>query len=321
MPDNGVPVKPLTLKAPAKINLGLVVKGKRADGYHELETLMQMVALYDRITLVPQASGIRVMCDTPGVPTGRSNLAYRAAQALRQVAGIRKGVRIVLEKNVPTAAGLGGGSSDAAATLAGLVKLWGLRGMHRKDLMAVAATLGSDVPFFLFGPAALARGRGELLDAVPPAPECWVVLVTPGVRVSTAWVYRNYERRAAGLTTPPNRIRLLQLVLFNQDLGGLARHLHNDLEPVTAARYPQVRAIKTKLVEAGALGACMSGSGPTVFGLFQSREHARRAQRRMLRNGWRAVLAKVLSVSPLEALIAETPSGIGRSAAARRCGR
>ena len=183
----------LILKTPAKINLGLHIHHKRRDGYHELETLLQMVSLYDELELESLASGIELECGTPGIPTDDTNLAYRAAHLLQKTckAGGR-GVRIRLKKKIPSGAGLGGGSGNAAGVLLGLNRLWDLK-MSRSHLVSLAAELGSDVPFFLTAPCALGTGRGERLESLTPSPKFQVLLVFPGFPVSTSWVYQDLK--------------------------------------------------------------------------------------------------------------------------------
>jgi 4-diphosphocytidyl-2-C-methyl-D-erythritol kinase len=258
-----------TLLAPAKINLCLHVLHKRPDGYHEVAMLMQRVSLYDRIELELTAEpGVRVVCPGVELPAGGENIAARAARSLLELSGTEQGVTIAIDKQIPVAAGLGGGSSDAAAVLLGLNGMLGL-GLDLRTLMAVGAGLGADVPFFVFERPAWATGIGERLEPVAGLPPAWYVLVNPGIAVSTAWVYQNLE-----LTSPQRMDRLPKFPATTRGLAGL---LHNDLEQVTVARYPVIADIKRRLVAAGALGALMSGSGPTVFGLFADETSARAA--------------------------------------------
>ena len=253
----------LTLKAPAKINLALEVAGKRPDGYHEVAMIMQSVSLHDTLILSLQESDITLMCDRPELPCDHSNLAYRAAELLRREVGVARGVKIELNKRIPLAAGLAGGSTDAAAVLKGLNRLWGLA-LSPVELEQLAARLGSDVPFCLWGGTSLATGRGEILTPLPDFAGHGVVLANPPLHVSTAWVYGNY-RGAVG-----NRRRDLSPLrrsIEQQDFAAVADTLFNDLETVTVPAYPQVAEIKEQLLQAGAAGVLMSGSGPTVFAL------------------------------------------------------
>lgn len=250
----------INVKAHAKINLTLKVLGKRADGYHELETVMQTLALHDVVTLTPRVGEI-----TLGVkgeaPAGKDNLVYRAAELLQQYTGCRQGAAIVLEKNIPMAAGLAGGSADGAATLWGLNKLWNL-GLKPQELLILAAQLGSDVPFCLQGGTVLARGRGEKLTPLPDAPRMGVLLVKPNFGVSTAAVYQGF---ASVKPTKRPDAGAMEQALFRQDPVAVAAELANDLEYVTLAMFPQLQRIKDQLHRAGATGVLMSGSGPTIF--------------------------------------------------------
>ena len=253
----------LTLKAYAKINLALEVLGKRPDGYHEVAMIMQSVSLHDTLILSLQESDITLICDRPELPCDHSNLAYRAAELLRREVGVARGVQIELTKRIPLAAGLAGGSTDAAAVLKGLNRLWGLA-LSPVELEQLAARLGSDVPFCLWGGTSLATGRGEMLTPLPDFTGHGVVLANPSLQVSTAWVYGNY-RDAAG-----NRrrdISSLRHSIEQPDFSAVADTLFNDLETVTVPAYPQVAEIQEQLLQAGAAGVLMSGSGPTVFAL------------------------------------------------------
>jgi 4-diphosphocytidyl-2-C-methyl-D-erythritol kinase len=271
-----------TLFAPAKINLCLHVLGKRPDGYHDLAMLMQQVDLYDRIELKLNSGGqVQVRCDGVTLADGEENIAARAARALLDLDDSRRGVEIVIDKQIPVAAGLGGGSSDAAAVLAGLNDLLELK-LSGERLRAIGVTLGADVPFFLYGPAAWATGIGDRLEPVPPLPPVRYVLVNPGVAVSTAWVYQNL-----GLTS---RGEVAKLPGFPGTVPALVAYLHNDLEAVTAARYPVVHEVKAALLAHGAIGALMSGSGPTVFGVFSDQSAAEQAAARIAAaHPWRVV--------------------------------
>jgi 4-diphosphocytidyl-2-C-methyl-D-erythritol kinase len=269
----------LVLNAAAKVNLVLEVLGKRDDGYHELVTVMQAVDLSDRITL-EEADGLELRSRTPDVPSDGRNLALRAATALREAAGVTRGVRITLDKRIPVAAGLGGGSSDAAAVLLGLNRLWRLRWpVERLD--EVATTLGMDVPFFLRGGTAQATGRGERIETLRGG-TLGLVLVNPRFPVSTAEMYarvtpvmytdgRHAKALAEGLRRSPTRV---------------AASLYNGLQESAVAAYPPIGRIRAALLAAGALGALMSGSGPTVFGVARSLEHARQIRRRVTRGTW-----------------------------------
>lgn len=279
----------LVLKTPAKINLCLSVLGKRPDGYHEVSMLMQMVGLYDEVRVARSVSGMRVECDSSEVPGGESNLAYRAAKELLNLRGEGGGFDIRISKRIPVAAGLGGGSSDAAAVLVAANRLLGA-GLDTRGLAEIGCRLGMDVPFFFFGPAALARGRGELLTPVPPLPPFWVLLVNPGFATSTAWVYKNLN---LALTKKGDCNKIPRLTV-----GTIAGSLQNDLEAVTSSAHPVISEIKNALKEHGALGASMSGSGPTVFGVFETEAACMRAADALSPRGWRLYPAATLTEPP-----------------------
>lgn len=273
----------LTLSARAKINLALDVLGKRPDGYHEVAMIMQSVALADTVALAT-ADGISVTVTGADLDCGPTNLAYRAAVLLRERCGCDRGVSITLAKNIPLAAGLAGGSADAAAVLRGLNFLWRL-GLTPSDLEEFGAVLGSDVPFCLRGGTALATGRGELLEALPALPHAWVVLAKPPLDVSTAWVYGNY--RGERVTAHPD-IAGMTASLKDGKMTGVASRLANVLETVTVTAHPEIAALKAAMLEHGALASLMSGSGPTVFGLTEDRRQAEKiaAALRSSAAGW-----------------------------------
>jgi 4-diphosphocytidyl-2-C-methyl-D-erythritol kinase len=264
----------LTLSAPAKINLRLEVLGRRPDGYHELCMVNAPVDLYDTVRLQLARSGIRVSCSDPGVPTDRTNLAARAAELLLQRRPEpRPGVRIRIWKRIPVAAGLGGGSSDAAATLVGLNRLLRMR-LSAPELARLALRIGADVPFFLEGRPALVQGIGEKLKRIPRLPDWTYLLVFPPFGVSTAWAFAHWR---APLTKPVRPH--IMMLSKNPDRRELSHWLRNDLETPVVRRYPLVKELKRMLVSLGALGAVMSGSGSTVVGVFQNRHQAGRAGR------------------------------------------
>jgi 4-diphosphocytidyl-2-C-methyl-D-erythritol kinase len=255
----------LVLSAPAKINLSLDVLGKREDGYHQVEMVMQSVELADRISLERTANNtIRVLCPHPYVPSGSENLAWKAACLLRDRYGSdSRGVIIRIQKNIPVAAGLAGGSSDAAAVLRGLNELWKLN-LSDKGLAEAGLSLGADVPFCLKGGTALAQGIGEQLTPLPSPPKLWVLLFKPNVGVSTAEVYKNYDGSLVRKRPDTNR---LVWAIESGNLPELAGAMANVLESVTFSRLPMLLRLKQKALELGAMSAMMSGSGPTVFAL------------------------------------------------------
>jgi len=287
----------LTLFAPAKINLRLEVLGRRPDGYHELCMIVVPLDLHDTLRLQLARADIRVSCSAPGVPTDRTNLAARAAELLLQRRpDPRPGVRIRIWKRIPVAAGLGGGSSDAAATLVGLARLLRMR-LSARELAQLALRIGADVPFFLWDQPALVQGIGQKLKRMPRLPDWTYLLVFPPFGVSTAWAFAQLR---APLTKParPHIIMLSK----NPDRLELLRWLRNDLETPVVRRYPLVKELERALVSLGALGAVMSGSGPTVVGVFQNRRQAGRAGRGIRRyfpacqvvaaRGWQSIRGK-----------------------------
>jgi len=268
------------LHAAAKVNLVLEVLSKRDDGYHEIATVMQTIDLTDRLTLEDADTVALRVSDGP-VPIDMTNLAVRAALALREAAGVDRGVRVALDKRIPVAAGLGGGSADAAGVLIGLNRLWGLR-WPRAKLEEVAVSLGMDVPFFLRGGAALATGRGERLEPVP-AGGLALVLVNPRLGSSTA---EAYGRVTPAMYTDGRRAQALVEALRSRRATRVASSLYNGLEGAVAPFCPEIGRMRAALLAAGALGAAMSGSGPTVFGVARSFEHARQIRSRLTRASW-----------------------------------
>jgi 4-diphosphocytidyl-2-C-methyl-D-erythritol kinase len=270
----------LELSAAAKVNLTLEVLGRRGDGYHEIRTVMQTVDLADRVVL-EDAEELELRTRTPDVPADSTNLAMRAALALRDAARVKHGVRITLDKRIPVAAGLGGGSSDAAAVLLGLNRLWRLRWPLTR-LEEIAVTLGMDVPFFLRGGAALGTGRGEHLRPLQTV-GLSLVLVSPRIGASTA---DTYGRVTPAMFTGGERSRAMATALRSGRPAKVAEQLYNGLEAAVGPAARQVVRIKAALLAAGALGAAMSGSGPTVFGVARSWEHARQIRTRLARVSW-----------------------------------
>ena len=260
----------LILSAPAKINYLLDVIRKRPDGYHDLRMIMQRVSLCDEITIsLTDTSDISVSCNSKGAPDGPANIAWKAARALLDFTESRKGVDINIVKNIPVAAGLGGGSSDAASVLMGMNELLQL-GLSEKLLMETGSKLGADIPFFIFKKTARAEGIGDKITPINNMPKCFILLVNPGVRVSTAWVYRSLQ-----LTSDKE---LNKLPEFFESIEHIVSILSNDLESVTIPAYPIIAAIKSRMMSLGAVGSLMSGSGPTVFGIFKSFEDAEAAR-------------------------------------------
>jgi 4-diphosphocytidyl-2-C-methyl-D-erythritol kinase len=280
-------VKSITLNAPAKVNYLLDVLRRRPDGYHDLRMVMQRVNLCDQISLtLTDSPGISVTCGKQGVPDGPGNIAWKAARAMLDASGSNVGVTISITKNIPVAAGLGGGSSDAASVLMGMNELLELQ-MSTQKLMEIGVRLGADVPFFIFKDTALAEGIGEKLIAMPPMPTAWILLVNPGVHVSTAWVYKNLK-----LT---NRDKLNSLPTSYGSLEDVCGIFSNDLESVTIPAFPVIAEIKAAMLNQGALISMMSGSGPTVFGLFRDKESAEQAKLALTsQSNWFGAVAETL---------------------------
>lgn len=260
----------LTIRANAKINLTLDVLYKRADGFHQVEMIMQAIELADKLSLEEKPSGdISITANIAHLPCDHRNLAFQAALLIKESCQVKSGVHIALEKKIPMSAGLAGGSSDAAAVLIGLNRLWSL-GLSLEQLKGLGAKLGSDVPFCLVGGTALATGRGELLTPLNSLPPCYVVLAKPRIGVSTAWVYGKY--RGIGIHHPDTAG--VQHALEQNDLAGVANRLGNVLESVTIPEYPQIGKLKERMMQYGAMASLMSGSGPTVFGLVEDQVKA-----------------------------------------------
>lgn len=280
-------MRTLHLKAPAKVNYRLDVLRRRPDGYHDLRMIMQRIDLCDDVAItLTDRPGIRVTCGRQGVPDGPDNIAWRAAEALLKLAGQEVGIEIAIAKNIPVAAGLGGGSSDGATVLMGVNELLGL-GLSTERLMEIGVKLGADVPFFIFQRTALAEGIGERLTPIERIPTVWLVLVNPNIHVSTAWVYQNLQ-----LTTGKDAHIIPR---FYGSVAEVCAVLANDLETVTVPKFPIIAEIKDRLVAAGACGALMSGSGPTVFGVFADEAGARHAAAELTKeSGWFVTAVKTL---------------------------
>ncbi len=261
----------LRLRAPAKVNLYLRVVGKRPDGYHEIETVFERIDLADELTFEEQSQEITLTCTEPTLSCGDENLILKAARLLQHTGRTNRGVRIHLTKRIPIAAGLGGGSSDAAATLLGLNALWGLE-LEPQELIRLSARLGSDVPFFLGGdPFAIGRGRGEVCETLQTTRRLAHVLVCPNVPLSTKAIY---ESAQFDLTAPKPSLTMVTHALSNGSLGELAHGLWNDLEPEAIRRCPVITRIQSQLLQLGCMSAHVSGSGPSVFGLCRDFAHA-----------------------------------------------
>ena len=280
----------LQLKSPAKVNLRLEILRKREDGYHELRTILQKISLHDTLSVsLKQEKGISISTDHPGLPIGKENLVFRAAQMILKKSNYKGGLRIHIRKEIPLGAGLGGGSSNAAMTLKALDQLLGI-GLPTKELMKMGLGIGADVPFFFLDGAAVASGIGERLRKIE-LPDLWYVLINPNFEISTRWAYQNFI-----LT---KRHFHFNLQGFVKTPEGISRLLWNDLEGVVSHKYPQIEGMKKMLLSAGALGALMTGSGPTVFGVFSRKREAEKAYKKLehkvRRRGW--IILKTQSLS------------------------
>lgn len=263
----------LEMIAPAKINLSLDVLHKREDGYHELKMIMQTIGLHDVVTLETAESGIHVECDCRWVPSGSDNTAYKAAVLISDRYGIKSGLKIQIKKRIPAAAGLAGGSTDAAAVLKGINRMFSL-GLDEQELMALGKQVGADVPYCIRGGTMLAEGIGEILTELEPFTDVDIVLIKPKIGVSTAWVFGNLDLNK--VIARPDTDMLIKAIGC-KDRGAVAINMQNVLESVTIPKYQIVMQAKEKLVELGALGSMMSGSGTSVFGIFADRKTAEKA--------------------------------------------
>lgn len=273
----------ITLKALAKINIGLDVTGIRADGYHEVSMIMQTVNLYDRLAIKKTGTGeIRLSTNLNYLPVNDDNLCIKAARLLTDEFSIKDGIDISLDKHIPVAAGMAGGSTDAAAVLFGVNKIFDL-GLSKKALMERGVKIGADVPYCIMRGTALAEGIGEVLTPLSPMVECPVLIAKPGISVSTKTVYQSLD--ACFDTVKHPDIHKLISDIENKDLGSICDHMGNVLEEVTIPMHPVISDIKKLMLENGALGAMMSGSGPTVFGFFEDNDTAQKAKEILTESG------------------------------------
>lgn len=272
----------VTLRAYAKINLGLDVVRRLENGYHEVRMVMQSIDLYDKVNIYRNRTGdIRINTNLSFLPTGPDNLVYKAAALLRDEFGIQSGVNIDLFKFIPVAAGMAGGSTDAAAVLKGMNTMFDLK-LSDEELMKRGATLGADIPYCIMGGTALTEGIGEKLTPLKACPKCYVVIGKPGVSVSTKFVYQNLK--LDDNTVHPDIDGIIASI-NEDDIYGVADRLANVLETVTEEAYPVIKDIKSAMIREGALNAIMSGSGPTVFGLFDDLEKANHCKEAIWKSG------------------------------------
>ncbi|GMG95249.1 4-(cytidine 5'-diphospho)-2-C-methyl-D-erythritol kinase [Tepidimicrobium xylanilyticum] len=267
----------IALESYAKINLALDILYKRDDGYHEINTIMQQIDLKDRVVIRNKDSGIDIQCNNKDVPIDRNNLVYKAWEKIREKTGINRGVGIIIDKKIPIAAGLAGGSSNGGAVLKGLNLLWDLN-LSDEELMEIGKKIGADVPFCIMGGTAWARGIGEKLTKLKGFSGYNILLANVGIPVSTEWVYKNMD-----LKSIHERIDIEKVIKYMEEgnLLKLGQSIENVMESVVMTKYPQVKMVKEDMIKFGALGSLMSGSGPTVFGLFDDEEKLYRCKREL----------------------------------------
>ena len=267
----------IALESYAKINLALDILYKRDDGYHEINTIMQQIDLKDRVVIRNKDSGIDIQCNNKDVPIDRNNLVYKAWEKIREKTGINRGVGIIIDKKIPIAAGLAGGSSNGGAVLKGLNLLWDLN-LSDEELMEIGKEIGADVPFCIMGGTAWARGIGEKLTKLKGFSGYNILLANVGIPVSTEWVYKNMD-----LKSIHKRIDIEKVIKYMEEgnLLKLGQSIENVMESVVMTKYPQVKMVKEDMIKFGALGSLMSGSGPTVFGLFDDEEKLYRCKREL----------------------------------------
>ncbi len=285
----------ITRKAYAKINLGLDVIGKRDDGYHLVKMIMQNVDIYDTLTFEENASGeITLKADSETVPPDGSNLICKVANQLKEEFGVKAGADITLEKRIPVAAGMAGGSTDGAAAYLALNELWGL-GLSKEELCMRAVKLGADIPYCIIGGTALSEGIGEELTTIKAEPDFYLVVAKPAIAVSTGWVYTELDSHEIAKHPDIDGIRA---AIETGDIRGMCDKIHNVLEPVTTGKYSVIRDIEKLLEENGAVRAFMTGSGPTVFAVYESREEAEKGYEEVQKSGLAPELFLTRPINP-----------------------
>lgn len=267
-------INKLIVYAPAKINLGLEVTGKRPDGYHNLRTVFCQVSLFDQLTIEEIDDGIVIQCDNPMIPVDERNTVYKAINILKTKFDVKKGVKVSIKKEIPVEAGLGGGSSDAAAVLLGLNSLWELNLTNQK-LIDIAVKIGADVPYFILGKTQFAKGIGETLTELPAFSKKKLIVCVPKKRVNTKRAFELIDSKR--FVTNRQKMRFLLLALREQNLNKVSRSLFNDFEEVILGKIPDINYIKKTMIKNGALGAVLTGSGSGVFGIFDNEKKRKRA--------------------------------------------
>lgn len=267
-------MKKIEIDSYSKINLTLNILAKRQDGYHNIETIMQSVNLADRIFIKEEKEGIRIKCNHPLVPVDTQSLTYRSAEKILNRYRITKGVKIEIDKKIPLASGMAGGSANSASILVGINKLFALN-LNNKDLREIGEELGMDVPFCIQNGTALAYHKGEKVIPLPLInPPLWIIIINPGFEIPTKWAYNRLD--LGRIKKEKNNIKAMLKALKERELEGIAKNLFNSFEELVIEKYPEIGKIKDRLTEEGALGALMSGSGPTVFGIARNKEQALR---------------------------------------------
>ena len=295
-------LRKMKVLAPAKINLFLEVVDKRIDGYHNIRTIFQKIELFDELSFEEADNGILLTVEGASLPTGHENIVYKAVKGIMDYANIKKGIRIHIKKNIPVAAGLGGGSSDAAAALLGACSLWGLS-ITFNELLVIAADLGADVPFFLHGDSALGLGRGDELYPINLPWQMRLLIVNPCIEVSTASVYEKYDslnNTKMLLTKDEKDIKIKCFIHSKASIENIGGFLYNDLEAVALRDYPVIRELKAELIKQGAAGSLMTGSGPTVFGVFLNEKEAVKGALEFERRGYKVWVTKTLRDNKIE---------------------
>ena len=294
MNKNNCKINRISLKAPAKINLFLEISGKRNDGYHEIETVMQEIDLVDNLQFEETQEGVKLKCNDKNIPSDENNLVCKAANLILNECGIKKGVLISLEKNIPVGAGLGGGSSDAAATLKALNLLWKI-GLNDAELMGFAAKLGSDIPFFIKGKTSLCSGRGEKITPIEVKSEMNYLIIFPHINISTTTIYRNLK---IDLTKKIIDVSFFLNALKHHKVAGISKLLFNRLEEVVFATYPDLLDVKMALGHFGFCGLSVSGSGSAFFGLCNDRHQAEAIKSKIERSDIGNVYAVTNVITP-----------------------
>ena len=294
MNKNNCKINRISLKAPAKINLFLEILGKRDDGYHEIETVMQEIDLVDNLQFEETQEGVKLKCNDKNIPSDENNLVCKAANLILNECGIKKGVLISLEKNIPVGAGLGGGSSDAAATLKALNLLWKI-GLNDAELMGFAAKLGSDIPFFIKGKTSLCSGRGEKITPIEVKSEMNYLIIFPHINISTTTIYRNLK---IDLTKKIIDVSFFLNALKHHKVAGISKLLFNRLEEVVFATYPDLLDVKMALGHFGFCGLSVSGSGSAFFGLCNDRHQAEAIKSKIERSDIGNVYAVTNVITP-----------------------